>query len=230
MLLFWAFVKNHPLLGRREYDLNVLTRADQLRLWGPEALFIFDPKNSSNEPVPGYNDGALTYWPIYPEFLRQLFTRAFTDGIHDPQHGRVFENEWRDAMAQLRDAVVTCPHCGGESFSDEGKRQNCWRCGTALAAPRRVVLPNATVVMEEGAALYPHHLDHALLPDSSKPIARVIRRHKERGDLIGLENGTNEAWRVILPHGEERTVEPRSCVGIHPQVQILFGKAKAQIV
>jgi serine/threonine protein kinase len=230
VLLFWAFVKNHPLLGRREYDCTVLTKSDQMRLWGEEARFVFDPDDESNRPVPGYNTGALTYWPIYPGFLRELFTRAFTLGIRDPQSGRVYENEWRDAMAQLRDSIVTCPHCAAENFCDEGPPARCWSCKEELAPPRRILLPGgASVVMEEGAALYPHHLDTTLLPDSSMPIARVVR-HAQRRDLIGLENGTQAPWRVILPNAQERTVAPRGCVGINPNVQIVFGAIKAEIV
>ena len=59
-----------------------------------------------------------TYWPIYPQFLRDLFVRSFTDGLRDPQHGRVKETEWRAAMIRLRDAIDYCPHCTVENFCD----------------------------------------------------------------------------------------------------------------
>ena len=229
VLIFWAFVKNHPLLGRKEYECQVFTPKDQLRLLGPEALFIFDPDNPSNRPVTGYNIGALTYWPIYPEFMRELFMRAFTSGIRNPQGGRVYEGEWRDAMAQLRDSIITCPHCGAENFYDGDFPHWCWQCRTELVPPRRIVLPNASVVMEDGAALYPYHVDPTRHFDSSAPVALVVR-HPQRRDLLGLENRTQAAWRVILPDQKELTVPPGGCVGLNPQVLIAFGSNMAEIV
>jgi DNA-binding helix-hairpin-helix protein with protein kinase domain len=230
VLLFWAFVKNHPLQGRKEYDCEVLTKADELRLWGPEALFIFDPEDKSNEPVPEYNIDALRYWQIYPEYLRALFTRAFTDGIRDPQHGRVLENEWREALAQLRDSIMTCHDCSAQNFYDGSVTHRCWNCGEPLDTLRLIVLPGGAVVMEEGAALYAHHLDARRTPDASAPIARVVRRRAEPTDLIGLENGTKDPWRVVLPLGEERSVGPGVCVGLHPKIRILMGNAEAKII
>jgi eukaryotic-like serine/threonine-protein kinase len=229
VLIFWAFVKNHPLLGRREYDCLVFSPKDQLRLLGPEALFIFDPTDPSNRPVPGYNKGALLYWPIYPEFMRELFVRAFTSGIRNPQGGRVYEGEWRDAMAQLRDSIATCPHCDAENFCDGDTPHQCWRCQKELAPPRRIVLSGASVVMEDGAALYPYHVDPARHPDSSAPVARVVR-HPQRRDLLGLENRMQAPWRVILPDQKELTVPPGGCVGLNPRVQIAFGANMAEIV
>ena len=229
VLLFWAFVKNHPLSGRLEYDCAVLTKADQYRLWGADAHFIFDPDDASNAPVPGYNDAALTYWPIYPDFVRQLFTRAFTAGIRHPRQ-RVYENEWIEAMAQLRDCVATCPHCAAENFYDDSRPQRCWNCREPLAPPRRLVLPGATVVLEEGAALYPHHLDRTRIADSSAPIARVVRHSEDRADVLGLENGTATPWQVTLPNGEQRTVNPGECVRVYPRLRIAFGTTVADIL
>jgi eukaryotic-like serine/threonine-protein kinase len=52
-----------------------------LRIFGMEPVFIFDPVDHSSEPVPGYQDGVLAFWPIYPAFLQDLFIRSFTEGI-----------------------------------------------------------------------------------------------------------------------------------------------------
>jgi serine/threonine protein kinase len=229
VLLFSVFVRNHPLEGRKEHDISFITKSDQARLWGPEALFIFDPDDSSNRPVEGYNDAALLCWSIYPEYIRRLFTRAFTEGIRDPQHGRVLETDWRSAMAQLRDEIVSCRACEAQNFHDGSAARLCWNCDQPISAPRLMTLGGAHVVLEDGAALYPHHVDSKRHPDSSAPVARVVR-HEQRADLLGLENNSNAAWRVTLPHGEERTLEPGECAGIHPQVRIHFGKVEGRII
>ena len=90
VLLFYILMLHHPLEGRRELTIKCFDLPAMTKLYGTDPLFIFDPCDRSNEPVPGYHDNAIAFWPIYPEFLRALFTRAFTDGIRDPQNGRQF--------------------------------------------------------------------------------------------------------------------------------------------
>ena len=84
--------------------------------------------------MPGYHDNALVFWPIYPKFLRDLFTQAFTVGLHDMQHGRVHDSVWQRAMVRLRDAIFECPFCHAENFydadhakgPDSGEPVKCW--------------------------------------------------------------------------------------------------------
>jgi len=83
------------------------------QLYGTEPVFIFDPGDDSNRPVPGYQDNAIVSWPIYPQFLRDLFTKSFTSGIKDPKNGRVRESEWRIAMVKLRDSIIYCQKLNG---------------------------------------------------------------------------------------------------------------------
>src|SRR6185503_16695337 len=97
VLLFYMLMVHHPLEGKKELAIKCLDLPAMTKLYGTEPVFIFDPKDNSNEPVPGYHDNALAFWPIYPQFVRNLFTHAFTDGIRDPQNGRVRESEWRAA-------------------------------------------------------------------------------------------------------------------------------------
>jgi len=37
---------------------------------------LFITPDHSNHPVQAYHDNAMVYWPIYPQFLRDLFTKA----------------------------------------------------------------------------------------------------------------------------------------------------------
>jgi serine/threonine protein kinase/uncharacterized protein YegL len=135
VILFYMFVMHHPLEGKKESSMHVLDLPNMNKLYGTEPVFIFDPNDDSNRPVPGYHDNALTFWPIYPQFLRDLFTKAFTDGIRDPQNGRVSVSEWQAAMVRLRDSIIYCAHCGMENFYDAdalkasgGKPGDCWKC------------------------------------------------------------------------------------------------------
>ena len=109
----------HPLRGKREITLpyDAADPDNSRRLCEDEPLFVYHPTNESNRPVPGEHDPLLIFWPIYPTSLRRLFTRAFTDGLHDPDT-RVMENEWRKEMCAIRDAIFYCEGCTAENFYD----------------------------------------------------------------------------------------------------------------
>ncbi|MCL2925793.1 MAG: serine/threonine protein kinase [Trichodesmium sp. MAG_R04] len=144
VLLFYILFNHHPLEGAKEQAIHCFDLAAMTKIYGTEAVFIFDPNDDSNLPVPGVQDNPLAFWPIYPQSLRDLFTRAFTDGIRDPENGRVQENEWRKTMLNLRDSIMYCPHCGEQNFYDvdalkkQGKLNPCWSCQKEIVAPPRI--------------------------------------------------------------------------------------------
>lgn len=79
-------------------------------LFGQDPLFIFDPEDRSNEPA-DEGEGPLRsgrvaslYWPTYPEFCRDMFTKAFTIGLESPSE-RVTAQEWAEMLAAMRDLI-----------------------------------------------------------------------------------------------------------------------------
>jgi eukaryotic-like serine/threonine-protein kinase len=146
VLLFYLLMHGHPLFGvradascswergARESETELL-----LRHFGIEPVFIFDPGDSSNRPVPG--DRALTWWPVYPEQCRRVFTRAFTAGLHDASlNGRVTEGTWRRVLLGLHDAVLTSHHLN----RDRDYRTACAVVEPNPRQPGRSVLRNLT--------------------------------------------------------------------------------------
>jgi hypothetical protein len=212
-------------VGRRELDLpsGLLDPSSRLALFGTTARFIFDPDDHSNAPVPGLHDNALRHWPIYPQFLRRLFTRAFTEGITDPGR-RVLETEWRSAMVMLRDSIMHCPDCTAVSFYDaeaSGKR-TCWACNRALPQPRSITIGNARVVLTDGVALYPHHLYPSRRHDFTTQLA-TFARHPTAPELVGLRNLGAHPWWAILPDSQEVQVPPGRTVVMQPGSRVRFG-------
>jgi len=188
VLLFYLFMVHHPLEGRHEMDGTLTDRAADHRLYGTDPVFIWDPDDDSNRPVPGIHDNALIYWGIYPRFLRELFVRAFTQGLRDPQNGRVRETEWRNAAARLRDAIYYCSSCRAENFWDEslGSAPPCWRCHAPTVAPPRFVGKRGVVMLNRDAELFPHHLSGSR-GDFSAPVAAVVQ-HPSMANVWGLRN------------------------------------------
>lgn len=237
VLLFYMLMVHHPLEGKRELAIKCLDLPAMNKLYGTEPLFIFDPRDDSNRPVQGVHDNALIFWDLYPQFIKDLFTRAFTDGIQDPLHGRVRESEWRAAMARLMDSIFYCGRCGAENFYDlailkgagPGQIGKCWSCGSALVLPPRIRVGDAVVMLNHDTRLYPHHVDTDRRYELTQPIAEVAQ-HPIHPDVWGLRNVGTEKWVVTTDGGTSfRDVKPGQSVSLAVGTRINFGKREGEI-
>lgn len=238
ILLFYMFMVHHPLEGRKEVEIHALDLPAMRKLYGTNALFIFDPNDPSNEPVEGIHNNVLAFWPIYPKFFRDHFTRAFTDGIRDPQHGRVKEGEWRLAMIRLRDSIIYCNR-RHENFYDAdalkasaGRTLQCWACKTDVQLPPRIRIDRnmekSIIMLNYDTKLFPHHVDDQRRFDFSDPIA-VVNQHPTNPKVWGLKNTSAERWVSIGTDGNAKDVEPGRSVSLTSGTKILFGKVQGEI-
>ena len=234
VLLFYMMMVAHPLEGRKEAEIKALDLPAMTKLYGKEPLFIFDPVDRSNEPVPGIHDNAIAFWPIYPQFLRDLFTRSFTDGVRDP-HARVRESEWRATCVRLRDTITYCPYCYLENFYDGealkasgGKPAPCWSCKIELRLPPRIRIGKSVVMLNYNTQLFPHHIDDARMYDFSKPVATVMEHPTQKG-IWGLKNLSTDRWVVTTPDGAVKDVELERSVTLVKDTKIHFGKSEGII-
>jgi serine/threonine protein kinase len=234
VLLFYMLLVHHPLEGKKESSIKCFDLPAMTKLYGTEPVFIFDPNDRSNEPVAGFHDNALAFWPIYPQFLRDVFTRAFTQGIRDPRNGRVRESEWRALMVRLRDSILYC-RCGSENFYDPaalqasgGKLPVCWSCGKELQLPWRIRVGKSVVMLNHDTQLFPHHVDDQRMYDFSKPLA-AMTQHPTNPNIWGLKNISGEKWVSKAADGNVKDVEPGRSVTLAVGTKILFGKAEGEI-
>jgi len=236
VLLFYMLMVHHPLEGRRETEIKCLDLPAMNRLYGTDPLFIFDPNDDSNRPVPGVHENALAFWPLYPQFVRDLFTEAFTDGLRDPENGRVRESEWRAAMVHLSDSIYYCANCGMEAFYDihalraaGGGLGECWSCGHQLVLPPRIRIGDAVVMLNFDTRLYPHHVDASRLYDFSTPVAEITQ-HPTKPQIWGLRNLSQEKWTVTTNEGQSFSdVPPGRSVTLTVGTRINFGKSEGEI-
>ncbi|HEX8747169.1 MAG TPA: hypothetical protein VF717_08205 [Pyrinomonadaceae bacterium] len=235
VLVFYMLMVAHPLEGRKETEIKCLDLPAMTKLYGTEPLFIFDPADNSNAPVPGIHDNALAFWRIYPQFLRDLFTRAFTVGMREPLHGRVRESEWRGAMVRLRDAIFYCHHCGLENFYDSealkargGNPGLCWSCAAQLRLPPRIRIGKSIVMLNHDTRLFPHHVDDQKLYDFSGPVA-AISQHPTNPAIWGLKNLSQVRWVITNAEGEVKDVEPGRSFTLTADTKIQFGNMTGEI-
>jgi DNA-binding helix-hairpin-helix protein with protein kinase domain len=239
VMLFRILHLGHPLVGRRELQFsNLANEAVQRRLYGSEARFVYDPADDSNRPCAELHGPVIAHWQLYPQFVRDLFTRAFTEGLYDPSHGRVQETEWRRAMNQLRDSVITCASCGAESFYDARRlsaRQSafaCWACGSNLAsAPPRIGIrrqgarpgeqPPYVVVLEPGARLFPHHTGAGEY-EFNQAVAEVT------AEPLALRNLSRCAWTGVR-EGERIEIGQGDAVALSPGLRLRFDRTEGEV-
>ena len=234
-LLFYVMMVHHPLEGERTLNIPAFDQAAEQRIFGTDPVFIFDLNNDTNRPVPGYHVRVQDYWPLYPQFIRDMFIQAFTAGLRDPYGGRVRVTEWRKALVNLRDTIIYCAQCSAENFYDlaalkasGGKPGTCWSCKNDLALPPRLRVGDAVVMLNYNTRLYPHHVDPDKAYDFSTPVAEVTR-HPSNPTIWGLRNLTLEKWVITLDDGTIKDVEPGRSMTLAPGIKINFGKREGEI-
>lgn len=229
VLLFYMFVMHHPLEGKKELAIKCLDLPAMKKLYGTEPLFIFDPADNSNAPDPQYHRNALAFWAVYPRFLRDVFTKAFTDGIVDPQHGRVRESNWRAVMVRLRDSIIYCAHCNAENFHDSDEdNDRCWSCRWQLRLPPRVRIGKSFVMLNHDTFLFAHHVDEEKRYDFTHPVAAVTK-HPIDPEIWGLKNLSLQTWSTTNNRGEVKDVSPGRSVTLALGTRINFGHAEGEI-
>jgi eukaryotic-like serine/threonine-protein kinase len=244
VLLFYLLHTAHPLYGRKLMKIHSLDLPARTKLCGEEPLFIFDPDDKSNEAVSRKEDNlgeaganALACWPVYPQFVRDTFLTAFTQGISDPEHGRVVETVWRSVMARARDAIAYCANanCGAENFYDAhplkasgGTHTPCWHCGHDYRLPPRIRIDKHVIVLNYDANLFPHHIAGLPTYDFTAPVAEVTQ-HPANPGVWGLKNLSTSKWVCTFPDGSIRDVEPNRSLPLADGIRVNFGKVEGEI-
>jgi DNA-binding helix-hairpin-helix protein with protein kinase domain len=239
VLLFYIFHIHHPLMGKKMLGIKCWDYASRTKLFGAQPLFIFDPDDKSNEAVPNNAESganALKYWPIYPQFLRNTFTEAFTSGLRDPEHGRVTEGEWRRVLSNLRDSIFYCGSCGVENFYDPetgesaGQKNNsCWSCKCQLQLPFRLQFGRSSVMLSHEGRIFPHHIGRSIEYEFQKAVGEVTI-HPKDPNIWGLKNCSDEKWVATLPDNSMKDIEPGLNIRLSPKTKINFGKVTGEIV
>ncbi|QPJ60445.1 MAG: protein kinase [Candidatus Nitronauta litoralis] len=234
VLLFYMFMVHHPLEGKREVEIKCLDLPAMTRLYGENPVFIFDPENKTNRPHKEFQKNPLAFWPVYPEFLRKLFVRAFTEGLHDPSR-RVRESEWRNTLIRLRDSILYCADCGTENVYDreslgEGAQSSgaCWSCQKPIPLPPRIRIEKSIIMLNHDTHVFPHHVDDQKLYDFSLPVAEV-NQHPDKPGIWGLKNISRDKWVMTTPQDETLDVPPHKTVPLLNGTRIHFGNKQGEI-
>jgi DNA-binding helix-hairpin-helix protein with protein kinase domain len=230
VLLFYLLEGGHPLDGAREARIRCLDLPAMNKLYGTEPLYIHDPQDASNRPVPGIHDNPIAFHPLYPEPIRQLFLQSFTEGLHS-QHQRVRESQWCKELVQVRDTLAYCPRCAAQCFHDPEALKThgaltCWSCKSPVRLPPRLRIGKRIIMLNHDTRLFSDHLTDDL--DFDVPVAEV-RQKPDDPSVWGLRNLSREKWTFTRPDGSTADVPPGASVPLVSGNVVNFGTAQGEI-
>lgn len=230
VLLFMMLMNHHPLEGAREASIRCFDEKAKKWLYGDQPIFIWDPSDARNRPDETYHPNAIAFWAVYPTFLKDLFTKAFTAGMKDPRE-RVTEGIWRDAMVRLHDSIVYCPNCSRQNFYDQASGQHqCWsdKCRAALRTPPRIRVNNKVIMLNHDSVLYAHNVDKSAAYGFDVEVAAVSVHPNDR-TRWGLKNVTKSSWTARSIDGEMHEIVPGRSIALASGTTVQFGPAKGEI-
>lgn len=233
VLLFQLWIWHHPLHGEQEYRIRCWDLPAQTRVYGQNPVFIFDPNDGSNRlPNDPQYATAQRRWDGCPAGLRQLFTRAFTDGLRKPEL-RVTEGEWQRLFSQLRDGVLPCGGCRAVNLWESGQMSvACWHCRQPIAIPPKLVFGHANgrhvVLLTKTAKLRRRHVDpHD--EQTADDIIGDLTQHPKDPSVWGLRNQGSTPWTATAPDGGMKEIAPQRSVSLTAGMKLNIGGATAEI-
>ena len=165
----------------------------------------------------------IKLWPLYPEFVRKTFEKAFSKEIMigaDTGH-RVIEKEWQEVFTKLRDITVKC-RCGSETFIDPAlEASQCISCGKPIARPLMMKVKKYQVALTHGKKLYTCHVRYD--SDEFKDEKGEIIASRNDASLLGLKNTSGSSWVAILPNGVSKGYSDGQAIKLGKGLKINFG-------
>ena len=174
VLIYMYLFHRHPLRGSLVHDENDPENDERINM-GEKALFVEHPQDASNrvkicknnsKSLPWIDTTQLPY-TMHGQFLKELFDRAFIDGLHDPSQ-RPTAADWEDALVKTLDMLQPCQNASCEKkwfVPDNTAEPKCPYCNyTPLEFPPE---PPKNVVSKS----YSRRLPIYLLIDCSESMA-----------------------------------------------------------
>lgn len=221
VILFLLFYGNHPLEGAKVLGCPCMTEKHEKEFYGSKALFIYDEQDKSNLPVRGVHNNVIKRWPAFPKILRDQFKIEFNqEHLKEPQK-RLIESQWQKLIQQLRDMLVICPHCMGETFVEDHKTPQCISCGKGFTVAGTFEIGKRSLLLSPGTMVY--------VDLDNKPDMKVEKVEGSKYP-VQLRNTTDTNWTVETPSGKLKSIAPNELVPVKEGLKItILGTTKGII-
>lgn len=239
VILFMLACKSHPLEGKGSTPPCMPPTYEKL-FYGKSPIFIFDPLDDSNRPIRGVHDIAIKMWPLWPEYIRELFIRSFSKNSmtsYNAQNNtysmpRPIEKEWIDALVRARNCLVKCTACGNEEFVDNNSNAICSYCKRQLSIVSFIEFNKYAIPIYPGNVVYKCQLENCADDEALLPIVKVVSSENQPDNPygFGLLNVSNEIFKCITTVGTNRNLEPNSVMPSKPGIIVNVSKGSFKII
>ncbi len=225
VVLFKLLFRGDPMEGEKVVKDICLTETSELKHYGSNAVFVYDPNDTSNRPVRGIHDNVIKFWKIYPPYVREAFIHSFTVGITDPNK-RIIENEWQKLFIRLRSEIVSCT-CGRTNFTTMFRKSDenpnffmCPRCGNYIAS-LKFSNRDYRVPLYLGYKFYA--CETVKNSDDFETVTGEVVENKLRPGMMGIKNSSGKPWRVKMPDGNFYAAPSGKGFPLWEKLEIDFG-------
>lgn len=226
LIIFRLITLGHPLEGIRSTG-EMLTPDLQMVLYGTDPVFIFDPEDTRNRPDPEIHQNEIAIWSCLPQYMKDIFIKAFgKSGLMQPIH-RPTEVEWIDALVRFRSDIVSCS-CGSEVFVQEDGKAVCDCCGRLISIPNWLELPEYRIPGTRDSRIYQCQTCITDVEDALEPIGRVIMA-KGQPEKLGIRNMSSNQWDAITSKGKQRSVQPNEVIPLKDGIQFTVNESTIHI-
>jgi hypothetical protein len=222
VVLFLLWTHNHPLEGKNACPVCMDAKHEK-KIYGENPVFIFDPTDNSNTPVPGLHKGAINNWPQLPLYLQEKFTHAFSKEalLTDPAV-RSIEQEWLRLFIRMRSEIFKCP-CGEIYFADPVANNACGECKKTNAFPFYIKTYRYNLPVHQRTKLYSCHTEK-----DSDDFETLTGEVAMSGTAFKLKNVSSKNWNVS-EGGSTTPLAPNGDVELKKGLIIDFGGSTAEI-
>lgn len=207
VILFILFFLTHPLEGKRSLTPALTPQLQEL-LYGKDPLFIMDQDNQDNGPDPAVHKNILCVWPNLPDYMQELFHRAFCRQALNNPNLRPTEKDWIDHLVRFRSEIVLCP-CGNNVFFQNGRP--CEKCGRVLHIPNWLRFRNSSVPATAGCRLYKCQFGACNADEALNPVGRIVAK-RDDPSVLALQNQSDRSWDAVSPSGKSKKVRPGEAI------------------
>ena len=226
VILFLILCASHPLEGERWLNARCMTDEYERALYGTGAVFIFDPEDRSNRPVKECHGNVLKRWKYLPDYMQEIFTRAFsgTALLQDPCR-RVKDVEWLKVLTRFQSDIVRCPHCKNEIFLQNSAGTICECCQKLYEVNNTLKLREYAIPAVPKARIYRCQVE-ICNPDEAMQLVGVIIPRPDRPQELYFRNMTSTTAEGFSVSGVRHLLNPGDLVPVRAgiQINILNGK------
>ncbi|OON93389.1 MAG: hypothetical protein ATN31_06320 [Candidatus Epulonipiscioides saccharophilum] len=216
VILYALFCLNHPLEGKKHL-VPALTPKIQEELYGSNPLFIMDPKNKANGPHHIIHKNSLKIWPVLPDYIREIFLKAFNEKSFSKPSARPTEIEWLKVFTRFRSNIISCK-CGNEIFAANSSTLVCEKCSTVAKIAFEFNIDQYRIPAVKGSRIYKCQISVVDDNQALDPIA-LVKENPKTGKLY-VENKSDKNWNAITTKGESRKVAPNEHVPLKVGIKL----------